>query len=104
MWCRAVLCLSCSFDTELKAKNQEQANLTKQRLNLEKEQKRLKHQQEKKVSCLSAFVLPASSHSLLPCTNWIPAHILLHGSAAPLSKCTDGTLFCRQVLLPALTC
>lgn len=62
-----VVRLSCSFDTEIKAKNQEQANLTKQRLNLEKEQKRLQRQQEKKVSCLSASALPASLLGLMPC-------------------------------------
>lgn len=42
-------CPLCSFESEISGKNQEQASLTRQRLQLEKEQKKLQRQQEKKV-------------------------------------------------------
>jgi hypothetical protein len=44
-----VFLLLCSFEAELSAKNKQQASLTRQRLQLEKEHKQLQKQQDKKV-------------------------------------------------------
>lgn len=99
---------ACSFESELSSKNKEQATLTRQRLQLEKEHKQLQKQQDKKVSAappvsdqlivLLILVLNACSpfqgsgpELLCPFTNLCTCCLLHTQLATPSPHCNNLT-------------